>query len=124
MKKQKPTDPNQSKDTNDKEGYPLYPDKDDIYRRSEEVKDIDADDFSHIKDDEAEVEMDPEEELDFDDEVLIDDLDVPGSELDDDDEIIGNEDEENNYYSIGGDNHEDLEEDNQDYELPFGDEDE
>ena len=40
-----------------------------------------------------------------------DDLDVPGAELDDLDEITGNEDEENNYYSLGGDNHEDLEED-------------
>ena len=40
------------------------------------------------------------------------DLDVPGSELDDDNEIIGEEDEENNYYSLGGDNHEDLEEEN------------
>lgn len=39
------------------------------------------------------------------------DLDVPGSESDDDMEDIGSEDEENNLYSIGGDNHEDLEED-------------
>ena len=39
------------------------------------------------------------------------DLDVPGSEDDDADELIGEEDEENNYYSIGGDNHDDLEED-------------
>ena len=38
-------------------------------------------------------------------------LDVPGSELDDADEIIGEEDEENNYYSIGGDDHNDLDED-------------
>lgn len=38
------------------------------------------------------------------------DLDVPGSELDDAQEKIGSEDEENNYYSIGGDNHNDLEE--------------
>ena len=43
-----------------------------------------------------------------------DDLDVPGSELDDADEAIGEEDEENNYYSIGGDDHQDLEEDNED----------
>jgi hypothetical protein len=42
---------------------------------------------------------------------LGDDLDVPGSELDDSDEEIGEEDEENNYYSIGGDDHNDLEED-------------
>jgi hypothetical protein len=41
-----------------------------------------------------------------------DDLDVPGSELDDEQERIGSEDEENNYYSIGGDNHNDLDEDN------------
>jgi len=40
-----------------------------------------------------------------------DDLDIPGSELDDADEVVGEEDEENNYYSLGGDNHEDLEED-------------
>jgi hypothetical protein len=40
-----------------------------------------------------------------------DDLDVPGSELDDADEKIGEEDEENNYYSLGGDDHNDLEED-------------
>ena len=40
-----------------------------------------------------------------------DELDVPGSELDDQEEKIGSEDEENNYYSLGGDNHEDLEED-------------
>lgn len=38
-------------------------------------------------------------------------LDVPGSEADDEMEEIGSEDEENNMYSIGGDNHEDLEED-------------
>jgi hypothetical protein len=41
-----------------------------------------------------------------------DDLDVPGAELDDADEVVGEEDEENNYYSVGGDNHNNLEEDN------------
>jgi len=40
-----------------------------------------------------------------------DDLDVPGSELDDAAEDIGEEDEENNYYSLGGDRQENLEED-------------
>ena len=39
------------------------------------------------------------------------DMDVPGSELDDDREADGAEDEENNSYSLGGDNHQDLEED-------------
>ena len=42
---------------------------------------------------------------------LGEDLDVPGAELDDADEVIGEEDEENNYYSLGGDDHDDLEED-------------
>ena len=39
------------------------------------------------------------------------DLDIPGSELDDENENIGEEDEENNYYSLGGDRHESQEED-------------
>jgi hypothetical protein len=39
------------------------------------------------------------------------DLDVPGADEDDPNEEIGEEDEENNYYSLGGDNHENLEED-------------
>ncbi|HYJ37204.1 MAG TPA: hypothetical protein VEV87_01250 [Chitinophagaceae bacterium] len=39
------------------------------------------------------------------------DLDIPGADQDDPNEDIGEEDEENNYYSIGGDNHGNLEED-------------
>jgi hypothetical protein len=35
-----------------------------------------------------------------------DDLDIPGTELDDENEKTGNEDEENNYYSLGGDKEE------------------
>lgn len=38
------------------------------------------------------------------------DLDVPGTELDDDDEERGSEDEENNIYSLGGDEKNNLEE--------------
>ena len=38
------------------------------------------------------------------------DLDIPGVELDDAGEVNGEEDEENNFYSIGGDNHSGLEE--------------
>lgn len=37
-----------------------------------------------------------------------DDLDIPGADLDDDEESIGEEDEENNDYSLGGDNDESL----------------
>ena len=42
---------------------------------------------------------------------LSSELDIPGSELDDANESIGEEDEENNYYSLGGDRHEGQEED-------------
>jgi len=38
------------------------------------------------------------------------DLDVPGADLDDQSESVGSEDEENNSYSLGGDDHDDLEE--------------
>jgi len=48
----------------------------------------------------------PDETLDEED-----DLDIPGAELDNRDEAIGEEDEENNYYSLGGERHEDLEDD-------------
>jgi hypothetical protein len=40
------------------------------------------------------------------------DLDVPGTEDDDEDEKIGEEDEENNTYSLGGDNHDEIPGDN------------
>src|SRR6187549_828445 len=108
MKKPNPTDDQKSKKLKDPEGYPLYPTQDDIYSRLKEDKDIDPEDLSRIKKNDDKFELDPEEELDLENDPLGDDLDVPGSELDDDQEDIGNEDEENNFYSIGGDNHEDL----------------
>lgn len=64
-------------------------------------------------DDSLRMDMSDDEELkqrhtprDFSD----DELDIPGAELDDDQENVGSEDEENNYYSLGGDRHENLEE--------------
>jgi hypothetical protein len=78
--------------------YPLYPYSEDIYNRFKEEKDIDPEDISKQK-------VSEDDESDFG-------LDVPGSELDDAEEKIGSEDEENNYYSIGGDNHNKLDEDN------------
>lgn len=76
-------------------GDPEYPAKDDIYShaRKEEFEEDEIPPGKGKKPDPGE------------------DLDIPGSELDDEDELIGEEDEENNYYSLGGDNHEDLEED-------------
>jgi len=71
-------------------GYPTYPASDDLYVQSKEEKEIDPEVISKDKDEDSG-----------------DNLDVPGSELDDNQEEIGSEDEENNYYSLGGDDHED-----------------
>jgi len=79
------------------QGYPVYPESDDIYSKYEEEKDIDPEDISKIKD--------------LNDDISGPDLDIPGSELDDKLEDTGSEDEENNYYSIGGDGHDNLDED-------------
>ncbi|WP_395049310.1 hypothetical protein [Flavobacterium sp.] len=95
-----------------KDGYPKYPESDDIYNKFDKEFDIDPENISKKKQSEI-VDEDPEwNESDIDLDYLGEDLDVPGSELDDDQENIGSEDEENNFYSIGGDDHNDLEEDN------------
>jgi len=73
---------------------PEYPANEDIYRNEDEES-LDA---LTAKKQRLKKEMD-------------EGLDVPGAELDDENEIIGEEDEENNYYSLGGDDHNDLEED-------------
>ncbi len=77
---------------------PVYKEGDDIYNKEREV---------HMEDEEV-----VRKRLEGNgDEGPGEDLDVPGAELDDADEVIGEEDEENNYYSLGGDDHDDLEED-------------
>ena len=88
-------------------GYPLYPASDDIYNHDKEAADVNPENTGEQKPFNA---TDESSEDDFN-EVSGGDLDVPGGELDDEQERIGNEDEENNYYSLGGDNHNDLEED-------------
>ena len=82
-----------------------YPPSEDIYNNDKKIKDdINFDDnLSKIKE--------PVKDNNEWDDVIganapaIEHLDVPGSELDDANEDIGEEDEENNYYSLGGDNH-------------------
>jgi hypothetical protein len=93
----------------DSEGYPVYPESEDIYSKCREERELDPEDISKSK--ESPEKKIKSNEKDFNDDVSGSDLDVPGSELDDNQEIIGNEDEENNYYSLGGDDHNDLEED-------------
>jgi len=90
-------------------GYPHYPASEDMYAMATEASEVDPEDISRRK--QANENSEDPKELDFDNDQTGFDLDVPGSELDDAQEAIGSEDEENNYYSIGGDNHNDLEED-------------
>jgi len=82
---------------NDLPGYPVYPESEDIFSRSIKEDDLNPEDISNKK-------KSHENHLESID------LDIPGSELDNEMEIIGSEDEENNYYSIGGDDHIDLDE--------------
>jgi len=89
--------------------YPLYPENEDIYRKSLVEKDINPEDISKVK---TSNEVDGiNNEKDFNDDMSGSDLDIPGSELDDEQEETGSEDEENNYYSLGGEDHENLDED-------------
>jgi hypothetical protein len=92
-------------------GYPLYPEGEDLYSKYHKEKNIDPEDLSGIKESNKNDKTGKNNEKDFIEDASGSDLDVPGSELDDNQENIGSEDEENNYYSIGGDDHEDLDED-------------
>jgi hypothetical protein len=100
--------PEKQADNNDI-GYPLYPPSEDIYNQFKEEINIDPENVLEMKAKNSDEAVQPRNEEDL----LRDDLDVPNAETDDAEEAIGSEDEENNYYSIGGDNHDNLEE-NQD----------
>jgi hypothetical protein len=88
-------------------GYPIYPANEDIFSKYREEKNINPEDTSQTKEPDEHYEAGGNNEKDFGDDVSGSDLDVPGSELDDEQERIGSEDEENNYYSLGGDRHDD-----------------
>lgn len=93
-------------DENQFPDYPLYPSDEDIYSQFKE-EDIDLD--SNLK--ERLEKPGKNDTKEFHEDLTGEDLDIPGAELDDEQEDIGSEDEENNYYSLGGDNHENLDED-------------
>ena len=86
-------------------GYPTYPASEDIMNQGEQ-EDLDVENVTRnvqLNNELAKNKEDlPEEERK---------LDIPGAELDNEGEDIGEEDEENNFYSLGGDRHEDLEDD-------------
>ena len=93
----KKIDPATEKDSKYK--LPEYPAGDDIYNREKEES-LEEDSTGKV----STGKQKQPEPLDMG-------LDVPGADGDDRNEIVGEEDEENNYYSIGGDRHENLEED-------------
>jgi len=89
-------------------GYPAYPVGEDMYEKFHEEKDLNPEDISETKIPNTGYKLNRVK--DFSEDVDGNDLDIPGSELDDEMEKVGSEDEENNYYSIGGDDHIDLDE--------------
>ena len=86
-------------------GYPLYPADEDIFNKFKEEGDIDPENTSKKKESKKNKKAGKNNEKDFEEDKSGSDLDVPGSELDDKNENIGSEDEENNLYSLGGDDH-------------------
>jgi hypothetical protein len=92
-------------------GYLTYPVGEDTYRMLKEENNIDPEDISKTKELIDSDKVVENYRKDFNEESGKY-LDIPGSELDDKQEDVGSEDEENNYYSIGGDDHNDLEEEN------------
>ncbi len=105
----KPVIQHKDEDKSDLQGYPLYPVSEDIYNKSKKEMNLNPEDKSKIK--VPNEKAGTSNEKDFDEDKSGNDLDIPGSELDDENEKIGSEDEENNYYSLGGDDHDDLDED-------------
>lgn len=108
-------------------GYPEYPASEDIMNRKNRDNEVDLDinevtgSFrrnSELQPDKKKFKENDEQEETWKQDKTGDDLDIPGAELDDESEAIGEEDEENNIYSIGGDRHEDLEEDNGEFLDP------
>lgn len=92
------------------QGYPLYPSSEDIFNNSKaEIElEIDPEDISKNKN--PNDISDSNNEKDFLSDVSGGDLDFPDTELDDAQKNAGIEDEENSLYSIGGDDHNNLDE--------------
>ena len=95
-KNQNKQNPDSRENKDELPGYPVYPSDEDIFQKEKKVA-LDESEITGQKKNKSDPGLD-------------EGLDVPGAELDDANELIGEEDEENNYYSLGGDNHSDLDE--------------
>ncbi len=109
-----PDNQTDSKEENILPGYPVYPDSEDIYKNFREEEEINPEDTSKTKNPNSNNII---RKNYLDEEQSENDLDIPGSDLDDQQENIGSEDEENNYYSIGGDDHIDLDEEQEENNI-------
>ena len=109
------TNPDLQEKTNYKsdnpEGYPKYPESEDIYGKYHKDRTINPEDPTGKRERSDIMKTGVFNEKDFDDDLTGSDLDIPGPELDDELELTGGEDEENSYYSLGGDEHSNLDED-------------
>jgi len=94
-------------ENNESEGYPVYPESEDIYNRFKKEKRIDPEDITKTK--ELVIVRKGNDE-DFSEDVSAIDLDIPDFDSDESEEVAALEDEENSYFSLGGDDHIDLEE--------------
>lgn len=103
-----PNPQNKEDEKNAFPGYPHYPASEDIYSNETEV-DLNPEDLRKNK--APKENYGKRNEKDFSEDMTGEDLDIPGSKEDEIKGNVGHEDEENNYYSLGGDNHNDLEED-------------
>ena len=90
------------KEESDLEGYPSYPDDEDIYTITHEEKDFNPEYLSETKESKYRDGIDYGQY--FNKNTFVGTLDVPVSELKDELENGGSGDKENDYYSLGGDN--------------------
>ena len=88
----------------------VYPASDDIYNTFRKVDENNPEEVTTLKEGSETYTDEAGNTENSKNDLIGSNLDVPGSELDDQQENAGNEDEENNYYSRGGDNHIELEE--------------
>jgi hypothetical protein len=82
-------------------GYPEYSKEEDIFISGKEEGEIDPENLHTKKRSSYNDDLDEDE--------AANNLDIPGTELDDDLEDVGTEDEENNFYSLSDDHNDDLE---------------
>ena len=92
-----PKSPNEQLEKVD--GYPKYPESEDIYNKFNKEFDIDPENLAKNKTILPLEKNGTWNEKNFNQDPSGNDLDVPGTELDDAQENIGSEDEENNLYS-------------------------